>query len=115
MGGEPKNEAHRSLYHDTKSPPQAEVAAVDLREASTCDERGWLHASPATSAGGEERVLALPGSVGAAISRENLVHRLGAIRTRGAVENDGLLTIFLDHLRVVGRQLLGIGQRQPIA
>jgi hypothetical protein len=85
--------------HPRFSPP-AEVAESDLW-VGACDERAWLHAAPVTSAGIDERRPTLPGPVGAAISRENLVHELSAIRARGVLEDDSLLTIFLNHLREV--------------
>src|SRR6266850_3650817 len=106
---------YRATNHHPKFPPQAEAAEVDLSEASACNERAWLHAAPDTSAGGDGLWPTLPGPVGAAISRENLVHRLSTIRARGVLEDDGLLAIFLDHLREAGWQLTWIGQRQPIA
>jgi hypothetical protein len=101
--------------HHVRPPPHAEAAEGVQLGAGAFDGPALLHAAPATSAGGSGAGTASSGRVGAAISRENLVHGLSAIRGRGVVEDDGLLAIFLDHLREIGWQLTRIGERQPIA
>jgi hypothetical protein len=101
--------------YDVRPPPHAEAAEGVRLGAGAFDGLALPHAAPATSAGGGGAGTASSGRVGAAISRENLVHGLGAIRGRGFVEDDGLLTVFLDHLREIGGQLTRIGERQPIA
>jgi hypothetical protein len=95
----PPSRHQRPVNHDFRLPPHAEATEVAQFGAGAFDGLAPLHAAPATSAGGGGPGTTLFGRVGAAISRENLVHGLGAVGGRGVVEDDGLLAVFLDHLR----------------
>jgi hypothetical protein len=100
---------------DVRRSPHAEAAEGVQLGSGAFDGLALPHAAPATSAGGSGAGTTSFGRIGAAIGRENLVHGLRAIRGRGLIEDDGLLAIFLDHLREIRWQLTRIGERQPIA